>query len=169
METDNKKESNSTKLRQTKEKRTIIEQLKKTPIIQVACERSGVGRATFYRWREQDKKFDEDVKEALSEGEIFINELSETQVISLIKDKEWSAISFWLRNHHPKYTQRIEITTKQSQEELTPEQETIVREALRLAGASTIESSKEILTLTNQKHDKPNTNNGSTDSTTSAN
>jgi len=27
----------------------IIEQLKKTPIVQVACEKCGVGRSTYYR------------------------------------------------------------------------------------------------------------------------
>ena len=134
METDNVQELNTIQLRQVKEKKTIIEQLRKTPIIQIACERASVSRATFYRWREQDKEFEKAVKEALTEGEIFINELSESQLISLIKEKNWSAISFWLRNHDPKYTQRIEISTIQPQEKLNPEQEAVVKEALRLAG-----------------------------------
>jgi len=134
METDNERELNSVQLRQAKEKKVIIEQLRKTPIIQIACERASVSRATFYRWRDQDKEFERAVKEALTEGEIFINELSESQLISLIREKNWSAISFWLRNHDPKYTQRIEISTTQPQEKLNPEQEAVVKEALRLAG-----------------------------------
>lgn len=134
METNNEQELNSVQLRQAKEKKTIIEQLRKTPIIQIACERASVSRATFYRWRDQDKEFEKAIKEALTEGEIFINELSESQLISLIKEKNWSAISFWLRNHDPRYTQRIEISTTQPQEKLNPEQEALVKEALRLSG-----------------------------------
>ncbi len=142
METNNEQELNTIQLRQIKEKKTIIEQLRKTPIIQIACERASVSRATFYRWRDQDKEFEKSVKEALAEGEIFINELSESQLISLIKEKNWPAISFWLRNHDPKYTQRIEITAKTPQEELNPEQEAIVREALRLSGIAPSEETK---------------------------
>ena len=39
------------------DKKAIIEQLKKTPIIQVTCEKLGVSRATFYRWKKNDDKF----------------------------------------------------------------------------------------------------------------
>ena len=43
--------------RMKKEKELIIKQLKKTPIVQLACEKTGVGRATYYRWRKVDKRF----------------------------------------------------------------------------------------------------------------
>jgi len=35
--------------RQSKNKEQLLEILKKTPIVQIACEKAGVGRATYYR------------------------------------------------------------------------------------------------------------------------
>jgi len=122
-------------MKKDKVKTAFLEQLTKIPIIQLACEKIGIARATVYRWKAEDEEFKEKMENALKEGETMINDMSETQVISLIKDKKWHAISFWLRHHHPKYAQRIEISTNnQPQEKLDPEQEAVVREALRLAG-----------------------------------
>ncbi len=41
--------SNAIKLRQGKLQKQMIEQLGKIPIVQVACERIGIGRQTYYR------------------------------------------------------------------------------------------------------------------------
>lgn len=141
MEPNNEQELNSVQLRQTKEKRTIIEQLEKTPIIQLACERAQISRASFYRWREQDKEFDKNVRKALVDGETFINELSEAQVISLIKEKKFQAIQLWLKHHHPKYTNKIEVTgnINISEEPLSKEQNELAQKALKLAGLSILE------------------------------
>ena len=117
-----------------KDKKMFLENLKKVPIIQAACERSNVSRASVYRWKSEDKEFAKALEEALSEGESLINDLSEGQLISLIKEKNFSAIRFWLNHRHNKFRDRMELTTKiEKQEELTPEQENIVRQALRLA------------------------------------
>lgn len=115
-------------------KKLFLENLRKVPIIQVACEKSGVSRATVYRWRDKDKKFRKVLNEALSEGEALVNDMSESQLISLIKEKNFSAIRFWLNHRHEKFKERVEVTTKaEIQKELTPEQEEVVKEALRLA------------------------------------
>ena len=141
METDNKNQNqqNLTKLRQPKEKKSLIEHLKKIPIVQISCERVGISRPTFYRWKADDQDFDKAVRDAISEGVTFINELSESQIITLIKEKKLEAVRFWLRHNHPKYAQRLEITTKEPQEKLNPEQEAMVKEALRLSGIATSE------------------------------
>ncbi|MBU0649542.1 hypothetical protein KJ969_05640, partial [Patescibacteria group bacterium] len=57
------------------------------------------------------------------------------QLISLIREKNWQAISFWLRKRSPKFKDRVEVTgnIETPQNELTPEQQAIVTEALRLA------------------------------------
>lgn len=116
-------------------KKIILEQLRKVPIIQVACEKAGVARATFYRWRADDQDFAKAVEGALVEGEAMVNEMGESQLLSLMRDKHWPAISFWLRHRHPQFRNRLEISgsLQAPQEELTPEQERIVKEALRLA------------------------------------
>lgn len=112
----------------------FLAELKKVPIVQVACEKTGVSRNSVYRWKRDDKQFSADMEEALTEGEALVNDMSESQLLTLIKEKNWSAISFWLRHRNPKFRDRLEVVSKtEPQDELTPEQEAVVKEALRLA------------------------------------
>src|SRR3989344_6159369 len=84
----------------------VLEQLKKVPIIRVACERAGVGHATYYRWCAEDEEFERLAEEAMIEGERFISDMGESQMMTLMKDKHWSAIKYWLEHHHPNYLNR---------------------------------------------------------------
>lgn len=123
----------STLKRNKVEQKVVLEQLRKIPIVQIACERSNIGRSTYYRWRREDAKFKKATDEAMQDGEEMINDLSESQLITLIKEKNFPAIQLWLRQHHPKYRNKVELTTKTAEEEaLTPEEEKMVREALGL-------------------------------------
>jgi len=128
-------------MKNDKDKQLLLNQLKETPIINFACKKTGIGRATYYHWRE-DKEFAKIADEAIIEGEAFITDMSESQLISMIRDRNFQAIQLWLRHHHAKYGQKIEITNISQQDELTPEQETVVREALRLAELLPEEESK---------------------------
>lgn len=123
----------------------FLEQLRKLPIIQFACEKAGIARSTAYRWMEESPDFKQEVAKALEEGEKFMNEVTESQLVALIKEKNFPAISLWLRSRHPKFRQKVDITaTFQSpQEELTPEQEEIVRQALKLASFKVEDGTKE--------------------------
>lgn len=89
-----------------KNKDGIIEHLKTTPIIQVACQKSGINKSTFYRWYKKDKKFKERVRKAKREGFSFINDLAESQLITLIKEKHPTAIFYWLNNHKRPYSDK---------------------------------------------------------------
>ena len=116
-------------------KELLLEQLKKTPIVQVACEKVGVGRATYYRWRKEDEEFAQLSDEAISEGNFLVNDMAESQLMSAIKEKNMTAIIFWLKHHHPAYLTRVEITSTQTKDPmLTTEQEEAVRKALLMAG-----------------------------------
>ena len=116
-------------------KKRFLEHLRKVPIIQVACEKTSVSRATIYRWRDKEKKFRKEFEEALAEGEALVNDMSESQLISLIKEKNFQAVSFWLRHRHQKFRERIEVsgTLETKQETLSKEEAKLVRKALRLA------------------------------------
>lgn len=117
------------------QKQLIVEQLKKTPIVQIACEKTGVARSTYYRWKKQDKTFAKDAEEAIVAGELLINDMAESQLLSAIRDKNLTAIIFWLKHHHPRYATRVEVSARlqRAPEELTPEQEAVVIKALGLA------------------------------------
>lgn len=115
-------------------KNLIIDGLKKTPIIQLICEKNGLARSSFYRWRKIDKKFAEQVDKALIQGRQMINDMAESQLISGIKDKNITAIIFWLKNNHKNYSTRIELSGKlRTEHKLTPEQEEEIKRALNLA------------------------------------
>ncbi|MCL4354839.1 MAG: phBC6A51 family helix-turn-helix protein [Patescibacteria group bacterium] len=123
-------------VRQAREKETLIDQLKKTPIVQIACERAGVARATYYRWRKEDPEFAKKTDESIIEGNLLVNDVAESQLMSAIKDKNLTAIIFWLKHHHPSYASKLELTAKirPDCEELTDEQAELVQKALTLAG-----------------------------------
>ncbi len=128
--------------KQKLKKEELVEQLKKTPIVQIACEKIGVGRATFYRWRKDDKEFAQAVDQALTDGSYLVSDMAESKLISAIKKENLAAIIFWLKSHHAKYRTKLDINAniRNLDESLTPEQEALVREALRLAGAGQVEN-----------------------------
>lgn len=130
-------------MKKNKFQKQFLDELRKVPIVQVACEKTGLSRNSVYRWRNEDAEFRKAMEEAIAEGEELVNDMSEGQLLTLIKEKNWSAISFWLRKRNPKFKDRIEVEVAPKQEELTPEQEGTVREALRLASMDPITNLKE--------------------------
>ncbi len=118
--------------RQIKEKQLLLEQLKKTPIVQIACEKIGVARATYYRWRKDDPEFSSQADSSLREGNMLINDMAESQLLSAIRDKNLTAIIFWLKNHHSAYATKVEVTTNTRiiDEKLNPEQQELLKKAL---------------------------------------
>lgn len=134
----NNKKKQTINARQAKDRETILGQLRKMPILQIACERAGVGRSSYYRWREEDESFQKATDEAIAEGEAFITDMSESQLISLIRDKHFQAVQLWLRQHHPRYANKVELSGRLTMEDepLTPEQEALITQALQLASVS---------------------------------
>ncbi len=115
-------------------KQALLEQLRKTPIIQIACEKLNISRMSFYRWKQEDKEFAAKVDEALLDGQLLVNDLAESQLISAIKDRNMHAVMAWLKHHHPSYKTKVQIEgTVNTIQELSPEQKELVKKALELA------------------------------------
>lgn len=120
--------------RQQKEKTLMVENLKKTPIVQLACEKSGIGRTTYYRWLKEDQDFSERAYEALNSGIDVMNDYAESQLLSAIKDKNLTAIIFWLKSRHKAFSPRLEVTAKQKDEDvITPEVQEEIKRAIKIA------------------------------------
>ena len=120
--------------RQAKQKAVIIEHLQKVPIVQAVCEKLGISRTTFYRWKSSDKVFRKNVDDSLSQGYGLINDLAESKIINQIKEGNMTANIFWLKNHKNTYRDKLEIIPKKDMDEtLTPEEEKHVEEALKFA------------------------------------
>ena len=131
-------------MKKNKSQDQFFVELEKVPIVQVACEKCGISRNSVYRWRKADKAFCKKMDEALANGVALVNDMSETQLLTLIKEKNYSAISFWLRHRNDNYKDRIEITTKEDNGELTKEQQKVVKKALKLASLTKQKSIKRI-------------------------
>lgn len=121
----------------------FFEELRKVPIVQVACEKTGVSRNSVYRWKKEDKEFTNKMDQAMTDGVAFVNDMSESQLLTMIKEKNWSAISFWLKHRNDNYKNKVELSgTFNTINELSPEQEKLVKQALSLAGVETYEENK---------------------------
>lgn len=123
-------------MKQGKQKELVVEQLRKTPIVQVVAEKVGIHRSTIYRWKASDPEFSEAVDEAIDQSISLVNDLAESQLISAIRDKNITAIIYWLKHHHKAYETRVKVTgsLKHSVNRLDDEQNELVMKALSKAG-----------------------------------
>lgn len=146
-------------MKRESQKETLIKELKKQPVIQIACTKADISRATFYRWKKEDPEFANQVDKAMEEGNSLISDMAETQLISAIRDKNFNAISFWLKHHHPTYTTRVEINAHLKEvRELTPEQQALIQEALRLAALPGLSEVAKLSEVPNQEKNNEQSN-----------
>jgi len=119
--------------RQDRQKELLLAQLRKTPIVQVACEKAGVSRATYYRWLNDDAAFAASAQEACAEGAALVSDMAESQVLNLIRSGNLGAITFWLRHRHAAYRNKLDISALVKHEDpLTDEEAELVHRALDL-------------------------------------
>ncbi len=119
--------------RTAQNRQLMLEQLKKTPVVQVCCEKLGIARSTFYRWRDESPEFAKEADKALSEGVALVNDLAESMLLSAIKDRNISALFYWLNHRHSAYSNKLEVTAKIKDESLTTEQQELIKQALEHA------------------------------------
>jgi len=120
--------------RQKKVRQALLEQLERTPIIELACDKVGVSRTTFYRWIHTNKDFAKTVEKSLVTGREFVNDLAESQMLSLIKQADIKAIRLWLTHNSARYANKLELSgTVVTNPELSTEQKRIIRRALKLS------------------------------------
>ena len=115
-------------------KELMLEQLKKIPIVQIAAEKVGIGRSSYYRWLKDDLEFAEKAEAAVRDGRWLINEMAESQLLKQVRENNMTAIIYWLKHNHPIYSNRLEITTRQVDDKtpLTEEQQQAIAKALEL-------------------------------------
>lgn len=86
-----------------KMKESLYEILEKMPLVQVACQKVGISRSMFYRWRKEDRDFDTKVAQIINMGRDSINDLAESKMIQNIENGDTRSIQFWLQNNCPRY------------------------------------------------------------------
>lgn len=86
--------------------RRIIQHLQANPIVQIACERAGVPRSTYFRWRANDLVFARAADHAQEASRFLGNDVAESRLMQAVKNGEPWAIRFWLQYNHPRYARK---------------------------------------------------------------
>ena len=112
----------------------LIDLLRKAPIVEVACKKIGISRATYYRWRQDNPSFAKESDDAIKNGYLLINDLAESHLIAEIQSRKMSAIAFWLKHNHPNYSNKLEISgnIRTESEGLSNEQKELISKALQI-------------------------------------
>ena len=115
-------------------KKLLLEQLNRIPIVQIACEKSDISRASYYRWRQEDPEFASLTDEAIESGVSLINDMAESQLIASIKEGNLGALTYWLKHRHKAYSNKLEVTgsIQAVRDALTEEELNLVKEAIEL-------------------------------------
>lgn len=116
-----------------KQKELLLGHLRTVPIVEMACKRVSISRATFYRWCSEDDSFKTDIENAKVEGIECINDVSEAQLISLIKEKKYQALALWLKNNHQRFMsqeKRDLVRRVEKRVEMNEQQKQLLKEAL---------------------------------------
>jgi Helix-turn-helix of insertion element transposase len=103
---------------QTK-KNKVIAALSEVAIIDAACKKAGIARATYYRWLRDDPAFVKDVENAIKEGDDRINGLAESKLIGMIKAGNLPATRYWLNNRSKRFSHQGQRPQKQEEVQRT--------------------------------------------------
>ena len=117
-------------MKKAKYSKVFLEELRKIPIVQVACEKSGLSRQSVYRWKREDQEFAQAMEEAITDGIDFVNDMSETQLMNQIKAGNLSAVRLWLTHNRERYSRKLKIEHSTKNYQLDEEQKLLIKEAL---------------------------------------
>lgn len=81
----------------------ILEELEKCGIVQVACDKVGISRNTFYRWLKEDEDFLNQVNTSITMGIGVVNDVAVSNVLEGIKRKDIVSTKYWLSHRHPDF------------------------------------------------------------------
>jgi hypothetical protein len=90
-------------IRRDTNKEKVLGELRRMPIVTVACKRSNISTATYYRWRYEDAQFEDDSDEAIRQGSLIVNDMVESQLLKGINEGVPMLIMYYLNNRHPNY------------------------------------------------------------------
>jgi molybdenum-dependent DNA-binding transcriptional regulator ModE len=127
-------------------KAKLLRELEEHPLVERACKKAGISKATYYRWLNKDTLFRRDVEGAQEKGRAKFNDFAESKLLENVNANIHQAIVYWLRHNSKRYRPHairvyLEENTQQKEEisklnsllnELV--QHIGVDEALRIAG-----------------------------------
>ena len=88
------------------DKSKFLEILRENPWIVFASKKSGISRATIYRWMKDNPDFQHEVEIATKAGNSQLGEIAEMGLVKNIKEGNLNAIKFYLTNTNPRYVSK---------------------------------------------------------------
>ena len=89
-----------------KTKQKLLEEIQKFGIVFLACQKFGISRATYYRWKNEDEKFNEAATEAERTGRENICDIAKYALVQNIKEKNERAIEYTLSHLSPEFKEK---------------------------------------------------------------
>lgn len=127
--------------RTTQKKKEFIEIMEQAMgIVKLACESIGISRRTYYRWKDDDPDFRNEVNRIQKQQ---LGEVEDRLLKAIARDESW-AISLYLNRKHPAYRPKQEnyiIPTEKTLEDLFDEYKAPVK--------------KEVITITDKTNELP--------------
>jgi len=85
------------------EQSKFIKILEEAPFISYAAKKTGISRATIYRWKKSNPEFRGQLEKALSSGREHLIDVAEMALIEKIRAKDMAAIKFFLQHNDKRY------------------------------------------------------------------
>lgn len=92
-----------------KTKSKLLKEISKLGIVYLACLKIGVDKSTYYRWKEDNKKFRKLANEAEDIGDSNFCDIAESMLSNNVKKGDQRAIEFVLTHRSKKYRPKKEI------------------------------------------------------------
>jgi hypothetical protein len=90
-------------MRDRDDQQKFLEILEDVPLVSVAAKRAGIAKSTIYRWRRSSKSFASQMDAALKRGRETVNDLAESQLITMVRKGDFKSVKYWLDNNKKDY------------------------------------------------------------------
>jgi ACT domain-containing protein len=115
-------------------KHKLVQHLRDIPIATYACQRVGVPKATYYKWRKIDQIFREASDEAIITGKLTLNDVAKSQLVKLIKEGDYRSISFWLKHNDADFGSKLTLKIEDETRKYDPKDLEEMATAMKNAG-----------------------------------
>ncbi len=91
-----------------KTKQKLLKEISNYGNVYLSCLKVGVDKATYYRWKQQDKEFRKLANKAEKMGRENINDIAEHSLLKNVKDGNQRAIEYTLSHNSKRYKRKKE-------------------------------------------------------------
>ena len=93
-------------------KKKLLDEMAKNGNVYLSCNKTGIGKSSYYRWRKEDLEFNHLASEAIRNGIDNNCNIAEHALMLKIKDKDINAIKYQLSHNSPRYMLRHNKTVR---------------------------------------------------------